>query len=80
MITTITIPSEIKKELEKLKGNKTWAEFLKELIEIYKEYRKMKIREAIKRLKETFTKEELEELEKRVMEWRKNFKLRELEL
>ena len=39
MKSTITIDKELSRELEILKGSKTWNEFLKELLVVYKEYK-----------------------------------------
>ena len=48
-LTTITIDANIKKELEKYKGNKNWNEFFKEIIKILEELKK---KEKIKLAKE----------------------------
>ncbi|MHA1723191.1 MAG: antitoxin VapB family protein [Candidatus Baldrarchaeia archaeon] len=58
--TTITIKKEVKEKLEKLKKNKSWDDFLMNLL---KEYVKLKKIEAAKKLENSFTKEELETLE-----------------
>lgn len=50
MKSTITINRELREELEALKGSKTWEEFLKELLLTYKEVKKEKLKEKIKKL------------------------------
>ncbi len=50
MKSTITINKELRKELEALKGSKTWEEFLKELLLIYKEVKKEMLKEKVKKL------------------------------
>ncbi len=58
--TTITVKSEVKKELEKYKGEKSWDDFLLNLLREYIRLRRVK---AAKELEESFTKEELDKLE-----------------
>jgi len=69
--TTITIRSETKALLEKLKGNKGWDEFLLEVY--YMLTRKEKI-DALKRLREIVHREDLkfleENLERVRVKWR----------
>ena len=69
--TTITIRSETKALLEKLKGNKSWDEFLLEVY--YMLTRKEKI-DALKRLREIVHREDLkfleENLERVKVKWR----------
>ncbi|MHA1590300.1 MAG: antitoxin VapB family protein [Candidatus Njordarchaeales archaeon] len=69
--TTITIRSETKALLEKLKGNKSWDEFLLEVY--YMLTRKEKI-DALKRLREIVHREDLkfleENLERVRVKWR----------
>jgi len=69
--TTITIRSETKTLLEKLKGNKSWDEFLLEVY--YMLTRKEKI-DALKRLREIVHREDLkfleENLERVRVKWR----------
>ena len=48
MSTTITISKETKKLLSKLKGNKTWDDFLRELALKYKSERDKKILEKLR--------------------------------
>ncbi len=50
MKTTITIPVEIKRELELLKGNETWEGFFTTIIEILKEKRKERVKKIVKEL------------------------------
>lgn len=61
MQSTITISKELKKELERYKGNKTWEEFLKEIKEILMKIKKERAKEKAKKLYELV---EIEEVEK----------------
>ena len=59
--TTITVKNEVKKELKKYKGERSWDEFLLNLL---REYIRLKRVKAAEELEESFTKEELDKLEK----------------
>ncbi|MEX2701993.1 MAG: antitoxin VapB family protein [Candidatus Baldrarchaeota archaeon] len=74
--TTITIKREVKEKLEKLKKNKSWDEFLMNLLN---EYVKLKKIEATKKLENSFTKEELETLEDIVKREKLKWKFKEPE-
>lgn len=62
MKSTITIDKELRKELENLKGEKTWEEFVRELIEVYEKNRKKNIKKKIKKLYELVDIEEVEKM------------------
>lgn len=72
--TTITIRSRTKKLLEKLKGDKSWDEFLLEVY--YLLTRREKI-EALSKLREIVSDEDLEFLERNLEEVKVKWKLRE---
>jgi predicted N-acyltransferase len=51
--TTINIPLDVKIELEKIRrelGAEDWAEFFKKIIEIYSEWRSIKLEEEVKQV------------------------------
>jgi len=72
--TTITIRSRTKKLLEKLKGDKSWDEFLLEVY--YLLTRREKI-EALSKLREIVSDEDLEFLERNLEEVKVKWKLKE---
>ncbi len=49
--TSISVPTEVKKQLEIAKGNKTWGEFL---LETCTEWQQLKGERAFKELKASF--------------------------
>jgi len=70
---TISVPVEVKKTLEKVKGDREWGEFL---IWLYEEVRKLKGEAAFKKLTEILSEEELENILKSSREFRKGFVLK----
>ncbi|BBL45349.1 hypothetical protein MJ1_0176 [Nanobdella aerobiophila] len=80
MITTITISKEIKEEVEKVKGNKKWDEFLMELINIYKEYKKEKIKNLLNEVKKDINNEELDKIEQEILQLRRNNNFRDYKI
>lgn len=74
--TSITIKNEVKRELEKFKGKKSWDEFL---INLLKEYVRLKKIEAAKELEKSFTQEELEMLEEITKREKSKWKLKKPE-
>ena len=58
--TTITISEEVKERLEKVKGNKSWDEFLLLLLE---DYNRKKVEEGVKKLRSILTEEDLKKIE-----------------
>jgi len=74
--TSITIKREVKERLEKFKKNKSWDEFLMNLL---KEYVRLKKIEAAKKLEKSFTKEELKILEDVIKREKLKWKLKKPE-
>jgi hypothetical protein len=70
---TISVPVEVKKQLEEMKGNKEWGEFL---LETCTEGQKVKGKKAFEELRKLLTKEDLETIRESSKEFRENFKLR----
>ena len=70
---TISVPVEVKKRLEKAKGEKEWGEFL---LEMYTEGQRQKGKKAFEELRKLLTKEELQAIRESSKEFRENFKLR----
>jgi len=70
---TISVPVEVKKRLEEMKGNKEWGEFL---LETCSEGQKAKGKEALRKLRELLSDEDLEAIRQSSKEFRENFKLR----
>ncbi len=70
---TISVPVEIKKRLEELKGDKEWGEFF---LDLCTENQRLKGKKAFEELRELLTDEDLEAIRKSSKEFRENFKLR----
>jgi hypothetical protein len=70
---TISVPIEIKAQLEKIKGDKEWGEFL---MEMCTEEQRLRGKEAFEKLRELLTKEDKEAIRKSSREFRENFKVR----
>jgi predicted CopG family antitoxin len=70
---TISVPVEVKAQLEKIKGKKEWGEFL---LEMCNEGQRLKGKKAFEELRELLTKEDREVIRKSGREFRENFKLR----
>ncbi len=70
---TISVPVEVKKRLEKMKGDKEWGEFL---LNSCTESQKLKGKKAFEELRQLLTEEDLENMRKSSKEFRENFKLR----
>jgi len=71
--TTISVPEEIKRLLERAKGKEEWGKFL---LELYTEARRMRGEEAFERLAETLTDEDLKSVVESSKEFRRRFALR----
>ena len=71
--TTISVPEEIKRLLERAKGKEEWGKFL---LELYMEVRRMRGEEAFERLAETLTDEDLKSVVESSREFRRRFALR----
>lgn len=70
---TISVPVEVKKRLEELKGEKEWGEFL---LETCTEGKRLKGKKAFEELRQLLTEEDLEAIRESSREFRENFKLR----
>jgi len=70
---TISVPVNVKKRLEKLKGDMDWGEFLLKLCDEYERFSREK---AFLELVELLDEKDLEHIEKASKEFRKNFRLR----
>ena len=70
---TISVPVEVKKRLEEMKGDKDWGVFL---LETCSEAQRVKGREALKKLRQLLSDEDLEAIRQSSKEFRENFKLR----
>ena len=72
---TISVPVEVKKLLEQMKGNKEWGAFL---LDSCTESHKHKGKKAFEELRKLLTDEDLETMRKSSKEFRENFKLRSI--
>jgi predicted CopG family antitoxin len=70
---TISVPIEVKKRLEELKGEREWGEFL---LDSCTEGQRLKGKKAFEELRKLLTDEDLEAIRKSSKEFRENFKLR----
>ncbi len=70
---TISVPVEVKKCLEKAKGNKPWGEFL---LEMCTEQQRLKGEKAFKELTRLLSKEDLKAIVESSKEFRDQFSLR----
>jgi predicted CopG family antitoxin len=70
---TISVPVDVKKRLEKVKGKKEWGEFL---LELYTEAQQLKSKKAFQELTETLTEEDLKSIAESTMEFREKFAFR----
>jgi predicted CopG family antitoxin len=70
---TISVPIEVKKRLEKAKGEKEWGEFL---LEMCTEGQRVKGKKAFEELRQLLSKEDLKTIRESSKEFRENFKLR----
>ncbi len=70
---TISVPIEVKKRLEKAKGEKEWGEFL---LEMCTEGQRLKGKKAFEELRKLLTEEDLKAIRESSKEFRENFKLR----
>jgi predicted CopG family antitoxin len=70
---TISVPVDVKKRLEKVKGKKEWGEFL---IELYTEAQQLTSKKAFQELTETLTNEDLKAIAESTKEFREKFEFR----
>ncbi len=69
---TISVPTDVKKRLEKAKGKKQWGEFL---LELYTEGKRLKSKKAFEELTNILTEEDLNSASESSKEFREKFKL-----
>jgi len=67
---TISVPQNIKKRLEKAKGNKEWGDFL---LELYTERQLLKSKKAFEEAAQLLTAEDLESMTESSEEFREKF-------
>jgi len=70
---TISVPTKVKTQLEKIKGDKEWGEFL---MEMCTERQRLKGKKAFEELRVLLTKEDREAIRESSREFRENFKLK----
>jgi len=70
---TISVPVEVKKVLEKVKGGDEWGEFL---LRLYSEVKRLKSEKAFKQLANILTDEDLKTIVESTKEFRERFALR----
>jgi predicted CopG family antitoxin len=70
---TISVPTDVKKRLEKAKGKKEWGEFL---LELYTETQRLKSEKAFQKLTEALTEGELKAIAESSKEFREMFAFR----
>ena len=70
---TISVPTDIKKRLEKAKGKKEWGEFI---ISLYTETQKLRSEKAFTELTEILTQEDLKAITESSKEFKENFAFR----
>ncbi|MFW6111104.1 MAG: antitoxin VapB family protein [Thermoproteota archaeon] len=71
--STISVPTEVKKALEKAKGEDEWGDFL---LNLYKEVNRLKGKRAFQQLAETITDEDLRAILESSREFRERFSFR----
>ncbi len=71
--STISVPEEVKRLLEREKGNRGWGAYL---LSLYEDAKRLRAEEAFRRLTENLTDDELEEILRSSREFREEFKLR----
>jgi len=67
---TISVPADVKKRLEKAKGDKEWGEFL---LELYTERRLLKSKKAFEEVASLLTAEDLKSMTESSEEFREKF-------
>jgi len=70
---TISVPVEVKKVLEKVKGGDEWGEFL---LKLYSEVKRLKSEKAFKQLANILTDEDLKTIVESTKEFRERYALR----
>ena len=67
---TISVPADVKKRLEKAKGDKEWGDFL---LELYTERRLLKSKKAFEEVANLLTAEDLKSMTESSEEFREKF-------
>jgi predicted CopG family antitoxin len=67
---TISVPVDVKEQLEKAKGNKEWGDFL---LELYTERRLLKSKKAFEELSTLLTDEDIKSITESSEEFREKF-------
>jgi predicted RNA-binding protein len=70
---TISVPIEVKKVLEKVKGKEEWGKFL---LNLYHEVKKLKSKKAFEQLANTLTQEDLRLILESSKQFRERFAFR----
>ena len=70
---TISVPADVKKLLEKVKGRDEWGKFL---LNLYAEVKRLKSKRAFEELASTLTDEDLKAILESSKEFRKRFTFR----
>ena len=71
--TTISVPSDVKKLLEKAKGRDEWGKFL---LSLYTEVKRLKSKKAFEELANTLTDEDMKNIFESSKEFRERFAFR----
>lgn len=71
--STISVPKEVKRILEKEKGDREWGAFL---LSLYEDAKRVRAKEAFQKLSELLTDEELDSITHSSREFREKFSLR----
>jgi predicted CopG family antitoxin len=71
--STISVPADVKKRLEKAKGKKEWGEFI---VDLYNETQSLKSKKAFKELADILTEEDLKVMTLSSKEFREKFAFR----
>ena len=71
--STISVPNEVKKILEKDKGSREWGEYL---LELYKEVTEIRRKRALENLAKLLSEKELNNILEKSRRFRREFKLR----
>ena len=72
--TTISVPVQVKKNLELMKGNKTWGEFL---LEALTEWKRLRGEKAFQEPRKLLTEDDLKAIRESSRKFRENFNLRD---
>jgi predicted CopG family antitoxin len=71
--STISVPEDVKRQLEKAKGKRQWGEFL---LALYEEAQRLRSERTFRKLSEILTEDDLRDICNSSREFRESFKLR----